>query len=173
MVRCISEWFGSTESFESLVQDKLRTVLVHQLANHVFSYSRIVQAMSPTMWVVFDMWTGQWIADGYDLAMLLEIAAGIILYGLFFLPSNCLVLLRLAYKARHLSSRTSVQALLSAGLVATGALMFGLFVMAERSLAYFVGHVFGNSVYASAVTLPVMGLVTVLLWRCMPSAEIV
>ena len=104
ILRCISSWFGSTEQFESLVQDRLLKTLVHHLTNEVFSYFRIVQATSPVGWVCIDVFLGGWIRHEFDVRGLVLISSAVVGYWLMVLPCIVFFLLRLASKAHAIAA---------------------------------------------------------------------
>ncbi|CAE7514214.1 PRN1 [Symbiodinium sp. CCMP2592] len=160
IVRCISLWFGSAEAFEEIVRTRLLTVLVHQLKTQVFSYWRIVQAASPALWMMIDIWCADSM-KGAATEDLVEVALAAVTLCFMFLPSVCLLLLNLAYKARHLRAP---QTLIAAGLVAIGAGTFGFFLASERMLVLITG----DQVIAGIILFWVMGAMTLWLWRCVP-----
>ena len=150
ILRCISAWFGSPEQFEDMVRTKLLRQLVYQLANHTFSYWRILQAMSPVMWFKLD-----WFLPG-------EFMRGVVETGVYWLvlgPTMVRVSLRLTYSTRKLSDRTVGRALISMCLVANAMLMFGAFFVLEQVLPM----AFGDRLASTSVL-----LVTLLLWCCLP-----
>ena len=163
--RCITDWFGSTELFESVVRDKLLQTFVDHLANRTFSYWRIVQATSPVLWAVLDLILVNVEASPNTVLSLL-------LYWLAVLPSIALVCLRLAYQVRLLCSGTLVRVLVAVVLVTVGAVMF----LSCFTLQWVViNSVFAStSVYVESMVLSTAGLLilsgtgTVLLWWCMP-----
>ncbi|CAE7949481.1 PRN1 [Symbiodinium sp. KB8] len=160
IVRCISLWFGSADAFEEIVRTRLLKVLVYQLKTQVFSYWRIVQAASPALWIMIDVWCMDSM-KGASTEDLVEVALAAVTLCFMFLPSVCLVLLNLAYKARHLRAP---QALIAAGLVAIGAGTFGCFLAVERILVLITS----DQVNAGVILLVAMGAVTLWLWRCVP-----
>ena len=54
ILRCISAWFGSVQNFELCVQTDVRRILVQQLSNQAFAYSRIVQSTAPIFYLFLD-----------------------------------------------------------------------------------------------------------------------
>ena len=174
ILRCISAWFGSTEQFEALVQDRLLKTLVHHLTNEVFSYFRIVQATSPVGWVSIDIFLGGWIRHEFDVGGLVLMSSAVVSYWLMVFPCILFFMLRLMYKFKGggQSPTMRTQVLLSVGLVATGTLMFFCFAAAESFNSNLFLHHFGHKAYSSPVTVPLMGVVTFLLWRCLPAADI-
>jgi len=180
ILRCISAWFGSKEKFESMVRDQVLQVLVHQLANHVFSYWRIVQMTAPAGWAILDVW-----CDNFKRASIsvdkvagiptpmevLHMVYGIIFFNFMLLPIGALILLRLAYAARHVGERRFVQVLLSLGLVTVGGFLAGVCVVLEAITADLLGGREESPVYA-IVILSAMALLTLFFWRCLPAIKV-
>ena len=115
ILRCISAWFGSVASFESLVRTRLLKALVYQLANQAFSYWRIVQAASPVAFAVLDLLYWHY-PD--KIVIVLEATLKSATYLFCVVPCLAQLLLRLAYRIRNLGHSKLAQWLLSAVLVA-------------------------------------------------------
>ena len=52
--KCISEWFGSLEHFEQLVQTEVLDSLAQQLSSEFFSYRQCLVSMVPVIWSFMD-----------------------------------------------------------------------------------------------------------------------
>ena len=99
MIRCIDEWFGSTEEFESCVQTKVRDALSQQLGRVCFPYTAVTIASLPLLWCEADFASARWL--GHDLlGGLSSLFTG--LYGLFVLcmPPVAAVFLTIRYTPR-------------------------------------------------------------------------
>ena len=118
LLRSISAWFGSVESFESLVRTRLLKALVYQLANQAFSYWRIVQAASPAAFALLDLLYWHY-PD--KIVIVLEATLKSATYLFCLVPCLGQLLLRLAYRIRNLGHSKRAQWLLSAALVAAAA----------------------------------------------------
>ncbi|CAE7793895.1 unnamed protein product [Symbiodinium sp. CCMP2456] len=165
---------GSTEKFESMVRGQVLQVLVHQLANHVFSYWRIVQITAPAGWAILDVWCDNFKRGSISVDKVpgiptplevLNMVYSIIFFNFMLLPIMALILLRLAYAARHVGERRCMQILLSLGLVKVGGLLAGVCVVLEQITADLLGGREESPVYA-IVILSAMGLLTLFFWRC-------
>ena len=164
LIRCISSWFGSTEQFESLVRHHVMTILVHQLANNVFSYWRIVQATSPLFWLFLDLWLWAIALQKVRVDMMLSAAS----YWMMLTPSIVLISLRLAYKFRNLATGMRQQLMLSVGLVSVGMLLFALLLTADRAIAALSWHLWADYAPGAATVLILSSILSVSLWRCLP-----
>ena len=116
ILRCISAWFGSVETFESMVRTRLLETLVYQLANQVFPYWRIVHAASPVAWAILDLL--DWNSPELPADVLLQTMLAAVNYPFCNAPSFALIMLRVAYRVRNLGHSKWTQWLLSAALVA-------------------------------------------------------
>ncbi|CAE7465347.1 unnamed protein product [Symbiodinium necroappetens] len=158
ILRCVSAWFGSTEQFESLVRGKLLEVLVDQLANGTFTYWRLVQVNSPVLWVCLDI-LQEFLDNGLNMFLTL------ILYWLMVLPNMALIMLRLTYMVRLWCESTFARVLLAVGLVAVGTVLFGLcYATQVWLLPGFLTYLQSN-----LILVIFGGLVTLLLWCCVPA----
>lgn len=180
ILRCISAWFGSKEKFESAVRGQLLQVLVHQLANRVFSYWRIVQITAPAGWAILDTWCDNFKRGSVSVDKVpgiptpmevLNMVYSIIFFNFMLLPMGALILLRLAYAARHVGERRCTQILLSLGLVKVGALLAVVCMVLEIITADLLGGREESPVYA-IVILSTMGLLTLFFWRCLPAIKV-
>ena len=124
ILRCISAWFGSVETFEALVRTQVSKMLVYQLANQVFSYWRIVQAASPVAWAILDMLDRN--LFGITLAVP-QTSLAAVTYVFCYAPSISLILLRLAYRVRNLGHSKWTQWLLAVALLAAAISLFNIF----------------------------------------------
>ncbi|CAE7238068.1 PRN1 [Symbiodinium natans] len=170
ILRCISAWFGSVASFESLVRTRLLKALVYQLANQAFSYWRIVQAASPVAFAVLDLLYWHY-PD--KIVIVLEATLKSATYLFCVVPCLAQLLLRLAYRIRNLGHSKLAQWLLSAVLVAAASLLYGAYFFCESALRSLSSDTFGQFVPADLALLTVMGTATVALWRCMPAVEMI
>lgn len=96
---------------------------------------------------------------------------GIIFFNFMLLPIGALILLRLAYAARHVGERRFVQVLLSLGLVTVGGFLAGVCVVLEAITADLLGGREESPVYA-IVILSAMALLTLFFWRCLPAIKV-
>ncbi|CAE7320941.1 Clip1, partial [Symbiodinium sp. CCMP2456] len=167
ILRCISEWFGSTDHFESVVRGRLRDALVEELANRTFVYWRIVQATSPILWMGLDLLTD-------NIVETPNIILSIILYWLIVVPNCVLLVLRLAYMAKLLCDGRFARALLAIGLVATGVLIFGTcFASQMVLLPFFLRQYMGPDptkhmpawVLSTVLHICIIGPCSLLLWH--------
>ncbi|CAE7445703.1 unnamed protein product [Symbiodinium sp. CCMP2592] len=164
LIRCISSWFGSPEQFESLVRHHVMTILVHQLANNVFSYWRVVQILSPLFWFFLDI--SLWRVAEQRVPVQLMLSA--VSYWMMLMPSIVLILLRLAYKFRNLATGTRQQLMLSVGLVAIGVLLFATMLTADRAIVGLSWHLWRDQTPGSVTVLILSSTLSVLLWSCLP-----
>ncbi|CAE7542034.1 unnamed protein product [Symbiodinium sp. CCMP2456] len=164
LIRCISSWFGSAEQFETLVRHHVMTTLVHQLANNVFSYWRILQAISPLFWLFLDFWIGPIARDFVPV----DIVIAAVIFCMMLIPGIVLILLRLSYKFRNLAAGVRQQLMLSVGLVSIGMLLFATLMAADRASAALSWHLCGDRTPGYATLLILSGILSVLLWRCLP-----
>ncbi|CAE7245602.1 unnamed protein product [Symbiodinium sp. CCMP2456] len=165
IVRCIAAWFGSVENFETAVRGDVRRALVHQLANNVFSYWRIVHALCPLLWFSMDL-----MAPGMTLSHTISYALGGFTACLLVVPSIALVCLRLCYRLRKLfHGSRCYKLLLSGGMVAVGTLIWAIFFASQIILAQLLDSHFQSAIPRATAVLAVSSVVTVLLWRCCPS----
>lgn len=164
LIRCISSWFGSSEQFESLVRHHVMTILVHQLANNVFSYWRIVQALCPLCWFFLDL--SLWRIAEQHVPVQLMFAA--VTFCVMLIPSIVLILLRVAYKWRNLATGVCQQLMLSVGLVAVGMLLFATLITADRGIVHLSWHLWRDQTPGSVTVLILSSILSVSLWRCLP-----
>ncbi|CAE7243946.1 unnamed protein product [Symbiodinium microadriaticum] len=164
LVRCISSWFGSTERFESLVRQHVMTILAHQLANRVFSYWRILQATSPLFWLFLDFWLGAIARQNVPV----DLMVSAVTFCMMLIPSMVLILLRLAYKFRHLAAGVRQQLMLSVGLVSIGMLLFATLMAADRAMLELSWHLWGDRSPGVATFFILSSVLSVSLWRCLP-----
>eukprot|EP00439_Symbiodinium_sp_Y106_P040369 s381_g4.t4 len=126
IVRCIEAWFGSVEHFETAVRGEVRRAMVHQLANNVFSYRRIVQGLSPIMWFHMDLLAPDFTAH-------LSLAACTYVFTL--LPIVALICLRLCHGLRKLfQGSLCCRILLSTVPLAVGILTYAIFFYVDKIL---------------------------------------
>ncbi|CAE7578636.1 unnamed protein product [Symbiodinium sp. CCMP2592] len=164
ILHCITAWFGSVEHFETVVRGKVLTALVHQLANNVFSYQRLVYALCPVIWLYMDLMT-----SAPDWEVVVELSLSACSYYLMVLPSLALLVLRLAYRLRKVAfPGWCCNLLLSTGLVAVGATAFAICFSVSAILAGLSNRHFQSHIPANAAVLAVTTVVALLLWRCLP-----
>ncbi|CAE7519082.1 fam213a [Symbiodinium natans] len=168
ILRCISAWFGSVETFEALVRTQVSKMLVYQLANQVFSYWRIVQAASPVAWAILDMLDRN--LFGITLAVP-QTSLAAVTYVFCYAPSISLILLRLAYRVRNLGHSKWTQWLLAVALLAVGSLIFVAYFWCEHAIKRLSDDLFGNWMPANIALLIVTGAATLVLWRHLPAIE--
>ena len=167
ILRCISEWFGSTDHFESVVRGRLRDALVEELANRTFTYWRIVQATCPVLWILLDIVTYNMLT--YNMIEATNIILSILLYWLIVLPNTVLAVLRLAYMAKLVCDGRFTRALIAIGLVAIGALMFGTCFAGQQIFLPFVLREYMDPtlawVLSTVLFICILGPSSILLWR--------
>ena len=137
--------------------------MAHQLANNAFSYWRVVQATCPIPWIFIDFLL-QWKGRRAKIARFYMFVK-LPLYWLLVLPSIVQVALRLAYRSRQASKSTRGHILLSMALLVLAALMFAMFFAIEHVL---LPELLGDEIYSALTLLGIMGVVTPLLWCCLP-----
>ena len=54
VLKCICEWFGNLEHFESRVQTEIMDTFVHEQSRQPFTYSQVVIALVPILWSYLD-----------------------------------------------------------------------------------------------------------------------
>lgn len=162
IVRCIAAWFESVQEFETIVRGKVLKFIVHQLANQVFSYWRIVQACCPLLWFYLD------VPSVHDARETLKVAAIASAYSFMLMPAAALICLRLAYRMRKLFHGRCRKLLFCIGLVAAGALLFAVgwafdFFLETLSVLHF-----GTDLPGNFALLVIAGVVNLLVWYGLP-----
>ncbi|CAE7239241.1 unnamed protein product [Symbiodinium sp. CCMP2456] len=164
IVRCIEAWFGSVEHFETAVRGEVRRAMVHQLANNVFSYWRIVQALAPTMWLHMDL-----LAPDFTVHLSLVACT----YVFTLLPIVALICLRICYGLRKFFRGSQCcKILLSTVPLAVGILTYAIFFYVDKILLPHlldVQYFHSDPVPRTAIVLGISSVATVLLWLCLPS----
>ncbi|CAE7614995.1 ddx1 [Symbiodinium sp. KB8] len=54
VLKCICQWFGNLEHFESRVQTEIMDTFVHEQSRQPFTYSQVVIALVPILWSYLD-----------------------------------------------------------------------------------------------------------------------
>ena len=105
MIRCMNEWFGSTEEFEKCVQTKVKDALTQQLGRACLPYTAVVVANLPVLWLNADFASAIWLRHDL-LGGLSSLLLG--LYGLLMLamPLAAAVFLAIEYTPRCCSTPT-------------------------------------------------------------------
>ncbi|CAE7510778.1 unnamed protein product [Symbiodinium sp. CCMP2592] len=54
VMKCIHQWFGSLDDFESHVRTEIRDTFVHEQSSQPFTYTQVVIALVPVIWSYLD-----------------------------------------------------------------------------------------------------------------------
>ncbi|CAE7202507.1 unnamed protein product [Symbiodinium sp. CCMP2592] len=167
IVRCIEAWFGSVDKFEAAVRGEVRRTLVHQLANNIFSYWRMVHALCPLLWFFLDLMS----APGMTMSHTISYTLGGLTSYLLLMPSMDLICLRLCYRLRKsFHGSRCYKLLLSAGMVAVGTLFYAIYFAVDQIiLAQLLDTRFQSAIPRATFVLAVSSVGTFLLWRRCPS----
>ncbi|CAE7410120.1 unnamed protein product [Symbiodinium sp. CCMP2456] len=54
VLKCIHQWFGSLDNFESRVRTEIRETFVHEQSRQPFTYGQVVAVLAPVIWSYLD-----------------------------------------------------------------------------------------------------------------------
>ena len=159
---CIASLFGSLASFEEQVRTRERKALSHQLRNRSITYSHIVQATLPGLWLACDFMS-RWPAEE-ALVELAETCTDL----LVIYPFAVKIALRLTHALRARCGRACLDFMVSVAVTAVGVFLVGLPYLVH---AFVVQEVISSPLNAQLTTLGLWSIPAILLWQCLPDLQ--